>query len=290
MIRQIIKGRWAYFFISPWFILFSIFMLIPFIIGIIISFTNYNFANYNFVFLDNYKQIFKQKLFLKAIFTSGLIASIVVSCSVSLALWIANSIRNSKKSFQTFVKAGLYIPGVVCSVALVITWKWIFNPAYGLTKYIAGLLGVRAIDWYGVTENALFLIIVLLIGLFMGLPVILYSAAINAIPKDLYEAADVDGATEWQKFIRITFPLVKPTTLYLSIVGLIGGLQVFEIPLLLTAGGPTYNTTTVMLLLYRTAFNYDKFGRAAAMGVILFIVIAIFSFIQLRMFKSDLQY
>lgn len=290
MIKRIIKDRWAYFFISPWLILFIIFMLFPFVIGIIISFTDYNFASYNFVFFDNYKQIFKQNLFPKAIFISMLIAVIVVFCSVSLALWIANSIRNSRRSFQTFVKAGIYLPGVVCSVALVITWKWIFNPAYGLTKYIADLLGVRAIDWYGITGNALFLIIVLLIGLFMGLPIILYSAAINSIPKTLYEAADVDGATEWQKFINITFPLVKPTTLYLSIVGLIGGLQVFEVPLLLTSGGPAYNTTTVMLLLYRTAFNYDKFGRAAAMGVVLFIVIAIFSFIQLRLFRSDLQY
>lgn len=270
--------------------LFSVFIILPFAISFAISMFNYDFINMEFIFLDNYKTLFNDELFVRSILTTLKIAVIVVPFSIVFSLWVSNLIFNSSKAVQSFVKAGFYIPTVVSSVALVITWKWIFNPAYGLSKYLTDLLNLPPIDWYGLSLNAVLTISLLLIFVFVGQPVILYSAALGGIPVTFYEAADIDGATGTQKLIRITLPLLKPTTLYIIVTMTIGALQVFEIPMLLTAGGPQYNTTTILYLLYKTAFEYGKFGLASSMGVVLFVIIAIIAFIQFKYFSSDVQY
>lgn len=274
----------------PWLILFCVFVLYPFVSGIGISLTEYDFASSKFVFLDNYKEILEQKQFATAMLTSFKLAIFIVPSVILFSLWISNMLMGMKKRTQAFVKASLYIPGTVSGVALVITWKWIFNPAYGLSNYLCNLMGVQPINWYGESFYALLLIIVLVVFIAIGSNVILFSAAMIGIPISYYEAADIDGATDFKKFRYITLPLLKPTTLYVTITSTIGAFQVFELPLLLTAGGPNFSTTSVMLLLYKTAFEYDKFGLAAAIGVIIFAIIAVISVVQFKLLSSDVQY
>ena len=274
----------------PWLILFCVFVLYPFVSGIGISLTEYNFASIRFVFLDNYKELLEQKQFATAALTSFKLAVFIVPCVILLSLWVSSMLTGMKKRTQAFIKASLYIPGTVSSVALVITWKWIFNPAYGLSNYLCNLIGIEPINWYGQSFYALLLIIVLVVFIAIGSNVILFSAAMIGIPISYYEAADIDGATNYKKFRYITLPLLKPTTLYVTITATIGAFQVFELPLLLTAGGPNFSTTSVMLLLYKTAFEYDKFGLAAAMGVVIFAIIAVISVVQFKLLSSDVQY
>ena len=290
LIKHIFKEKWTYIFLMPWLILFLVFVLYPFILGLGISLTEYDFANTKFVFLDNYKEIFVQKLFINATGTSLKLVIFIVPCVIFLSLWVSNAITGMRKRTQAFIKASLYIPGTVSSVALVITWKWIFNPAYGFSNYLCNVIGVPPINWYGQATYALFLIIVLVIFIIIGTNVILFSAAIMGIPVSYYEAADIDGVTKLKKFFYITLPLLKPTTLYVSITATIGAFQVFELPLLLTSGGPNFSTTTVMLLLYKTAFEYGKFGLAASMGVVIFVIIAGISSLQFKLLSSDIQY
>ncbi len=290
MRENIIKGKWSYIFLFPWFILFSIFIVYPFISGFMISLNDYSYNNSNFIFLNNYIEIFKDELFIKSISTTFILAIIVMPSVLFLALWISYTINNMHEKFQYFLKIFFYIPVVSSSVALVISIKWIFNPNFGLSIYITNLLGVEAINWYGDGRFAIMLISYLVILVSVGVPIILFTTAMDGMPKNIYEAAEIDGATAWQKFVRITIPLLKPTILYVSIMQTIASFQIFEYPLLLTGGGPYYKTTTVMLLLYRTAFGFGKLGAAAAMGFVLFIFIMIFSFIQLRLFRSDIQY
>jgi multiple sugar transport system permease protein len=290
LIKRITKNKWAYIFLLPWFLLFSVFILLPFIIGFVISLYEYDFSSMKFILFGNYSSIFKDELFVKSILTTLKIAAIVVPLSIAFSLWVSNSVFNSSKLLQSFVKASFYIPTVVSSVALAITWKWIFNPAYGLCKYITDMLGVPPVDWYGVPLNAVLTISLLLVFVFVGQPIILYSAALGCIPVMYYEAADIDGASGARKFFKITLPLLKPTTLYIIVTMTIAALQIFEIPLLLTAGGPQYNTTTILYLLYKTAFEYTKFGLASSMGVVLFFIIAVIAFLQFKYLNMDVQY
>lgn len=290
IIKHITKERWTYIFLAPWLILFLVFVLYPFILGLGIALTEYDFANIRFNFIDNYKEIFQQKLYLNAVFTSFKMTVFIVPCIILISLWISNMLIGMKRHTQAFVKASLYIPGTVSSVALVITWKWIFNPAYGLSNYLCSIIGIPPINWYGQQIYAMFLIIILVVFILIGSDIILYSAAMLGIPVYYYESIKIDGAKKLQEFLYITMPLVKPTTLYVSITTTISAFQIFEIPLLLTAGGPSYGTTTVMLLIYKSAFEYGKFGLAAAMGVIVFLIIAGVSSLQIKFLSSNVQY
>lgn len=288
--ERIIKNKWGYLFLLPWVLLFTIFIFLPFVIGLILSMYEYNFAALKFAFFDNFILLFQDSIFLNSIATTLLLAVIIVPVCITLALWVSNLIFNSGNTVQSLVKAGFYVPAVISSAALVITWKWIFNPAYGLSKYFTDLLGAASIDWYGSPVNAVLVVSILLILILVGQPIILYSAAMGGIPVSYYEAANIDGATGLQKFFNITLPLLKPTTLFIMVTMTIGSLQIFEIPMLLTAGGPQFKTTTILYLLYKTAFEYTKFGLASAMGVVLFIIIAMIALIQFKYLKSDIQY
>lgn len=290
LIKKIIKNRWGYIFLIPWLLLFAIFIFLPFITGFTLSLNEYNFVNMKFVGFGNFNELFTNNLFVNSIITTIKIALIIIPVSIAFSMWIANLIFNSGKTMQSVIKAGFYLPTVLSSVAIVVTWKWIFNPAYGLSTYITGLFGIQPIDWYGNPANAVAIVSTLLIFLFVGQPIILYSAAMGGIPESYFEAAEIDGANEVHKFFKITVPLLKPTTLFITVTMTISSLQIFEIPLLLTAGGPQYATTTILYLLYKTAFEYTKFGLASAMGVVLFLIIGAFAIIQFKLLKSDVQY
>ena len=290
MLKRIIKGKWAYFFILPWFTLFAAFIFFPFIMGFVVSMQRYDFVTSKFIFLDNFIALFKSDLFYKSLYATIRIAVILIPCTLIFSLWVANTIAKTRKGFQSFVKASFYIPAVSSSVALAVTWKWIFNPAYGLSAYLCSVAGIPSISWFETSGTAVLIVSICVLACVIGQPIILYSAAIGGIPVTYYEAADIDGATEWNKFFKITFPLLKPTTLFILITTTISSLQVFEVPYLLTAGGPLYGTTTILYQLFKTAFEYMQYGLAASLGVILFIIIASVSALQFKFLNSDVQY
>lgn len=290
LLKIIIKNRWGYIFLLPWITLFTVFIFLPFITGFVLSLNEYNFVNMKFVGFGNFNELLRDSLFTNSIMNTLKMTLVIIPVSIALSMWISNLIFNSGKTMQSLIKAGFYLPTVLSSVAIVVTWKWIFNPAYGLSTYITGLIGIQPIDWYGNTKNAFFIVSALLIFLFIGQPIILYSAAMGGIPVSYFEAAEIDGANGFQKFFKITVPLLKPTTLFITVTMTISSLQIFEIPLLLTAGGPQYATTTILYLLYKTAFEYTKFGLASSMGVVLFMIIGAFAMLQFKLLKSDVQY
>jgi len=288
MNKRLKKNMSSYLFLLPWLCFFVIFMLIPFFMGIFYSFFDYNFVDLKFVGLENYTYIFSDQVFLRSIGNTVLIALVVVSMTVVLSLFLSSLIVKLGEWWQGISKIALYIPAVSSSVAVVAIWRWVFGPACGISSTICNKLGIAAIDWFGQANNAMSLVCLMTLTFALGQPVVLYTAAMDAVPKNYYEAADLDGASEWQQFFSITLPLVSPTTLYILVTSTIAMMQVFEVPMLLTSGGPQYSTTTILLLLYKTAFEYAKFGRAAAMGVVLFVIIGTFAVIQFRTSSSDI--
>jgi multiple sugar transport system permease protein len=169
-------------------------------------------------------------------------------------------------------------------------WIYIFQPDYGFLNWLLGLFGIPRVLWLQDPDLALWSLILSTILIVPGTGVVLYSASIGSIPRELYEAAEVEGANAVQKWWRITVPLLKPTTLYLMVIYTIAGFQVFERVYIMTGGGPINRTTTIVQLIYMTAFSDFNFGRASAQALVLFAIIAAFSFIQFRFLSTDVEY
>jgi len=171
-------------------------------------------------------------------------------------------------------------------------WRWIFNPnPYGLANTVAGVLGLEPLKWIGSSDQALAAVILSAVLTIPGGGVVLYSAAMGSLPRELYEAAEVEGAGPLTKWWYITVPLLKPTTLYLLVVYTILAFQVFERVYVMTnGGGPNNATITIVQLVYSTAFQFGRYGLASAMAVVLFIMAVAVAVVQFRSLRSDVEY
>lgn len=281
----------SYLFLLPWLVIFITFTIYPFIYGIAISFTKFDFASMEFNGLDNYKAAFTNEIFWKAMRNTFIYSVFLIPLNICGSLFIANAIFKRNKHFQTLVKGAFYFPVLINQVATVLVWKWIFNPSYGIISSVLNAFGFKSVDWLGKPELAYIVIILMVISLSIAQPIILFSAAMNGVPSSYFEAASIDGATSRQIFVKITVPLLKPTTLFVLVTTTIGILQIFVVPYLLTGGGPYHSTTSLLLLLYQSAFILGKYGYAAAIGMIIFIITAVVASVQFKLTVSDdIQY
>ena len=172
---------------------------------------------------------------------------------------------------------------VTGTVAVAVVWKWMFNKYTGLFNYVLG----TDIGWLGDERFAIWCIILILFTTSIGQPIVLYVAALGNVDTSMIEAAEVDGATELQVFWKIKWPQIMPTTLYILVITTINSFQCFALIQLLTSGGPNHATDTIMYYIFDMAYEYHRFGYANAMGVILAIIIAIFSAVQFKLAKSE---
>ena len=186
-------------------------------------------------------------------------------------------------AWRSFYRCVFYLPVVTGTVAVTVVWKWMFNPYNGLINQITNNIGF---DWLGNEKTAIWCIILILFTTSIGQPIVLYVAALGNVDKSLIEAAQVDGATNLQVFWKIKWPEIMPTTLYVLVITTINSFQCFALIQLLTRGGPLGSTSTLMYYIFDMAYNFQDFGYANAMGVILAIIIAIFSAIQFKVTKS----
>jgi multiple sugar transport system permease protein len=185
----------------------------------------------------------------------------------------------------------LFLPLVSSVVALSIIWKAIFSPTREAPlNLLVGLFGVPPQNWLANPTLVIPAIVGFEIWRGYGFWVILFLAGLDAIPAEIHDAASVDGANAWQKFWRVTLPLLRPTVLFLSVMGLIWNFQLFDAVYMLTGGGPANSSATIVWYVYRSAFHFEKLGYGATMGVLLLIVILALTLIQLRMGRSETEY
>lgn len=281
------RAKWGYVFLIPWLVMFCIFYAYPLIYGIVVSFTDYSLGDMTFIGLSNYKKILSDYAFWRSLVAMLCYAIIVIPLQVFLPMWIANIIRPYGKKANTLVKLLTYMPGVTCSVALVLSWRLMLDPNIGLLASILKSLGISGFSIFNDAKTAIPVLSVLIVLSNLGNNLIIYSAALDAIPLDYYEAAELDGATRRQQFTKITMPLLHPTIVYVFITATIAALQIFVIPQLLTAGGPNYTTSTLLMMVYDTAFTGNQFGYASAIGVLLFLLTAVIAVIQFRVTQKD---
>ncbi|WP_135552849.1 carbohydrate ABC transporter permease [Paenibacillus cymbidii] len=279
----------GWLFMLPMMLFFVTFLFYPIVKAIRMSLYAFDYTKYYWAGFDNYVDIFRNETFLLAIKNTVLFVVIIVPCVTIVALLLAVGINRLSHWKQSFFKAAFYIPGVTSAVSLTMVWEYIYNNQYGIANYTLKKMGIEPVNWlgaqYGVSSLSL-----IMITLALGGSLVVLSAGLNAIPKDLYESAYIDGAKPRDTFFRISLPLLKPSLLYVIVTGTIGAFQVFAIILLLTGGGPAYKTTTILMLIYREAFFNLNYGMANAMGIVLCVLIGLIALVQFRALKSDIEY
>lgn len=282
---------WAYLFILAPVLLFLVFTLYPVLSALVMSFQKYNIMNSTWVGLDNYERLVKDDTFWKSIRNTLIFTVGTVPVNILITFVLSYFIFQMKSKWQTFFKATLYLPAVASGVTISIVWLAIFDPTdSGLLNRFLSLFGLDPVIWLGQSGTALFSLILMNWLGSHGAGIILYLAAMGGIPKSLYEAADIDHASGWTQFSKITWPLLKPTTLYLLVTGVITSFQVFISVYLMTQGGPNFATTTIAYLIYETAFKFYEFGLASAQSFVLAVIIIVISVIQFKYFSSDIEY
>lgn len=289
MIKNLIKGKWGYLFILPKLTFFLIFIAFPILGGFAIAFLDYGVFEVTWVGLANFKEVFTGDLFRIALWNTFRFAIVVVPSQITIALILATLIHPLNNKAQSFFRGAFYLPVVTSVVVISMIWRWMYHPR-GLFNFFLGIFNIDPVNWLGSTTWALPSIILMGILTPPGVGIIVYLAAMGSIPNSLYEAAKIDGAGPIVSWWRITLPLLKPPTLFLIVVGTIGSFQVFAQVLLLTDGGPGFATTTIVHLIFSTAFRDFNFGLASAQAVILFIIVLIFALIQFKFLSSDVEY
>lgn len=285
--KRLRKEKWGYIFLIPWFCFFVVFTVYPFLYGFKVSFYDFTISRSKFIGLDNYIEAFGNEAFWRSLSATFQYAVIILPVTVIVSLWIAKVLSARGKKLNAFSKAVFYLPAVTNQVTLVIVWNFLFSPTFGLVAGIFRTLGLTPVSWFDSPRTAIPLLALLICTYGLGQPVILYTAAINGIPDCYFEAAKIDGATDNQIFFKVTLKLLHSTTTYILITSTIGMLQVFAVPYLMTNGGPSHRTSTLLMLVYTSAFQNGSFGYASAIGVILFFITAVIAFLQFRMMKQE---
>lgn len=275
----------GYLYIFPNLFFVLVFFVYPLLDTIKLSFYKADIAGQTFVGLDNYYTIFSDSVFWNSVKNTGYFAVIIVPVVVFVSFLLAALMRDLRNSAKSFFRVMFYLPVISTPVVLTMIWSWIYNTNFGILNYFRGLLGYAPTEILGTQTSAILAVSVVVATWSIGQPVILYLASVDGIPKDYYEAAEIDGASPLRKFVSITLPLVAHTTLFVTITTTIATFQIFAVIHLLTAGGPYYGTETLVYTIYRTAFTSYEFGLASAQGVVLFLIIMIIALVQLRLLK-----
>ena len=242
--------------------------------------------------LKNYTTMFQDPTFLKSLRNTLIIVVGSVPIVVIFSLFVSSQTYEKSAFTRSFFRCVFFLPVVTGTVAVTVVWKWIYDPLAGIMNYILKGAGIieRNIMWLGDKKYALMAIIIILLTTAVGQPIILYIASMGNIDKSLVEAAQVDGANDFQVFWKIKWPSLLPTTLYIVVITTINSFQCFSLIQLLTSGGPNFETTTIMYYLYEKAFKLSDYGYANAMGVFLAILIGLISFIQFKALGKDVEY
>lgn len=289
--------RVAYLLIIPFVATFLIFSVYPVLRTLYLSFMNYKgFGDPKYVGLDNYARVIGDKFFWRSLANTIRIWSvnIVLQLGIAFLLTIVFSDIKYRVKGLGFFRAVFYLPNIIAATSIAFLFKTLLDWKYGSVNQLLALLGINAgnpINWLGDIKVAPYVVAVINAWIWFGNSFIMLMAGVQGISRDYYEAAAIDGAGRWKIFGKITLPLLKPIMLYVAITSLIGGLQMFDIPYLIsggTAGQPSGKLQTVIMYLYKFGFETRQVGYAAAIAYMLFFIILVVSVIQYKaMYRKE---
>ena len=278
-----------FLFISPWIIGFLLFILIPMGMSLYYSFTDWDvLTKESFIGMANYAGLFQDPLFYKSLQVTGVYTLITVPLNVFLSLMTA-ILLNMEGRFMAFFRTLYYIPAVLSAVVVAILWQWIFNSKYGLLNDVLAKFGIEGPRWLSDPQWVMPALVIMSIW-GIGGGIIMYLAGLQAVPKDLYEAATLDGARFWKKLFHITIPSMSPIILFTFLTSLIATLQTFSQAYIMTSGGPNHATLFYAYYLYQNGVVYKKMGKACAMAWLFFIAVMLLSLVVLKVSGKVVYY
>jgi multiple sugar transport system permease protein len=275
------EARWFYLFAAPAILGLLLFSLGPMVASFFLSFTSYDMLSApTWTGLENYRNLVSDELFRKSLAVSLIYGLVSVPATMIIALVLA-ILLNSKLPALAFFRSAYYLPSVISGVAIAMLWKWLYNGEYGLINAALSLVGIDGPSWLTDERWALRALIIMSLWGFGG-AMLIYLAGLQGVPKELYEAARVDGASRFRQHLHVTVPMLSSVTLFNLIMGIISSLQVFAEPFVLTGGGPNNATLLLSVYLYQNAFEYLKMGYAAAIAWVAFAIIFLLTLLVFR--------
>lgn len=281
----------VWLFVMPALIPLIVFWIYPILRSVYISLTDWDYMSptYNFVFLDNFIALFKDARFYDAlwntlVFTVGtLIPTIVLG--LLLALLMQKAFRGSG-----IIKFILFSPWITPTVAISIVWTWIYDPDTGIANTVLEFLHLPALQWIKSSDTAMLAVIIVTVWKSLGYAMIFYLSALEKVPKELYEASGLDGAKGWQRFRDVTLPCISPTTFFLVIITMVTSLQAYDQIQILTQGGPSGSTRTLLYMYYQLGFEEFNMGQATAVAIVMIVLTVFLSAVQFTASKKWVHY
>ncbi len=291
------RSRWrdaliGWSFAAPFVILFLVFMAGPILVAFVTSFTDLrvtdirNPLSVEVIGLDNYTAVLSDPRFQKAAANTAVFVLLGVPLTMVLGLAAAVGVNQGVVKFRTLFRVGFYLPVVTSIVAIAVVWRLLLGTEIGLINATLSVFGIGGPGWLSDERYALWSIIAMAAWRNLGFLMVIFLAGLQTIPRDLYEAAEVDGASSWQRFRGITLPLMRPTLLFGAVITGIGYVQFFEEVYVMTQGGPLNSTLSLAFYAY-SQFSFGNYGYTAAAAFVLFVAIAMLTFAQFRAFRES---
>ena len=301
----------AYAYLAPALALLILFHFLPAIYGLYISLWKWGIIQERFIGLQNYQNVAVDSAFWSSLGVTVWYVLLVIPAEMAIGLAVAYLLFQPIRA-RTAYRTAYFLPHITSTTAAAVVWRWMYNTQYGLLNDLADMfhlprglwlqessgvfqqvlapVGVTLPGWLGGPSVALVCIAAMSVWSYIGFYVVIYLAGLGNISKELYEAARIDGATEWQVFRRITLPLLSPTTFFLLIVGTIGAMQAFNQIYVMTGGGPLDTTRTVTMLVFKTFYQQTRVGYGSAMAVMLALIIVVLTIINFRFVGRRVHY
>ncbi|MGD6854154.1 carbohydrate ABC transporter permease [Bacillus infantis] len=280
-----------YGMIAPSIAIFGLFFIYPILYMIYLSFHDWNFVSpvKDFVGIGNFKALFTDREFIEVMqntFTyTALTVSLTVAVSLLLALWL-----NRQGALYGFVQGAIFSPHIISLVSVSMLWMWLMDTDYGLLNWFLNLFGIANVPWLTDPGTSLFSLVIVAVWKGIGFNTLIFIAGLQSIPKDIYEAAELDEANKARTFFKLTLPMLSPTLFFLTIISLIASFQVFETIAIMTQGGPINSTNTFVFYIYEYGFRFFKIGYASAAGVLLLILVSLLTVVYFRLLSRRVHY
>lgn len=282
-------ARWSgYLFLAPYLVLFLVFLVLPLLYGLALSFVRWEMlsaAPPSFIGFQNYTEALNDDYFWQSLWATFRFVLMAVPLSVGMGLLVALGVNAVPEKRQGFYRAVYFTPILVSVSVAGLLWRWFFNGEFGLFNAYLEPWGFK-LPWITESSWAMKSIVFMTIWWTVGGPMVILLAGLKQISPSLYEAAAIDGANAWRRFRHITLPQLRPVLLFVTVMNIIGGFQVFGQTFMITRGGPEFSTRVLVQYIYETAFSFYRMGYGAAMSWLLFLCIAFFSLLQFRLMRD----
>lgn len=280
-----------YLFIAPAFLVFLIFFIQPIVYMIYLSIHDWNFISpdKSFVGLANFKALLADPMFLQVIKNTFVYTFFTVLISISIALFLSVWL-NRQGRLYSFVQGAVFTPHIISLVSIAMLWMWIMDADYGLLNWFFSLFGIEKIAWLTNPDTALASLIIIAVWKNIGYYTLIIIAGLQSIPNHLYEAAALDQTSKWKRFNKITLPMLSPSLFFLTIIGVLDSIKVFETISIITKGGPLNTTNTLVYYIYENGFVFFKIGYASAAGVILLLILSVLTLFYFKVLGKRVHY